>query len=67
LQQRFTAFQTEGIAEGVTRPVDVATLAQLGAGLFEWLPKWFPPGDPRAETALAAEYVKLFNAGLRRR
>jgi hypothetical protein len=67
LQQRFTAFQVEGIAEGVTRKVDVGAIAQLGAGVFEWLPKWFDPADPRAETGLSAEYVKLFIAGLRQR
>jgi len=67
LQQRFTAFQREGIAQGVTRPVDVDAVAQLGAGVFEWLPKWFDPADPRADGALSAEYLKLFIAGLRRR
>jgi len=67
LQQRFTGFQVEGIAEGVTRQVDVDAVSQLGAGVFEWLPKWFAPGDPRAETRLSDEYLKLFIAGLRRR
>ncbi|HEX3917224.1 MAG TPA: hypothetical protein VHW60_07780 [Caulobacteraceae bacterium] len=67
LQVRFTGFQVEGIAEGVTRNVDVGAIAQLGAGVFEWLPKWFDPADPRAETGLSAEYLKLFIAGLRRR
>ncbi|HLY78879.1 MAG TPA: TetR/AcrR family transcriptional regulator, partial [Caulobacteraceae bacterium] len=59
LQQRFTAFQLEGIAQGVTRHVDVDTLAQLSAGVFEWLPKWFDPADPRGGGALSAEYLRL--------
>ena len=67
LQQRFTAFQQRGIAEGVTRAVDADAVAQLGAGVFEWLPKWFDPTDPRAGGALSAEYLQLFIAGLRRR
>jgi AcrR family transcriptional regulator len=67
LQQRFTAFQLEGIAQGITRGVDVDAVAQLGAGVFEWLPKWFDPADPRADGALSAEYLALFIAGLRRR
>jgi hypothetical protein len=67
LQQRFTAFQLEGIAQGVTRQVDVDAVAQLSAGVFEWLPKWFDPADPRADGALSAEYLKLFIAGLRQR
>ena len=67
LQRRFTGFSREGIAEGVTRNVDVDAVAQLGAGVFEWLPKWFDPADPRAETALPQEYVDLFIRGLRRR
>jgi len=67
LQQRFTGFSRTGIAEGVTRDVDVDAVSQLGAGVFEWLPKWFDPTDPRAETALPQEYVDLFIRGLRRR
>jgi AcrR family transcriptional regulator len=67
LQQRFTAFQRQGIAEGVTRLVDVDTMSQMAAGVFEWLPRWFDPADPRAGGALSAEYLKLFIAGLRRR
>ena len=68
LQQRFTAYSQAAIAEGATRAaVDSDALAQLSAGVFEWLPKWFDPADPRAETALAQTYVDLFIRGLRRR
>ena len=46
-------------------PYEIVSL--LGAGVFEWLPKWFDPADPRASGALADEYCRLFIAGLRRR
>jgi AcrR family transcriptional regulator len=66
LQKRFSAFNLESVEEGLTRAIDVDALAQLGAGVFEWLPRWFDTADPRAESALSAEYAKLFIAGLRR-
>ena len=58
------------------RPDRDAVLATIGtdaidrvhrAGVFEWLPKWFDPADPRASGALADEYCRLFISGLRRR
>lgn len=63
----FSRFAAEGLADGSNRDVDLDAIAQLGAGVFEWLPKWFDPADPRAEGALAQEYCRLFIAGLRRR
>jgi hypothetical protein len=42
-------------------------VSQLGAGAFEWLPKWFEPGDARASEALTREIIDLFARGLRRR
>jgi AcrR family transcriptional regulator len=67
LQARFSAFAMEGLADGTNRDVDLDAIAQLGAGVFEWLPKWFDPADPRASGALAHEYGRLFISGLRRR
>lgn len=67
LQQRFAAFAREGLEDGSDRAVDLDAIAQLGAGVFEWLPKWFDPGDPRAAGDLSREYLKLFMAGLRSR
>ncbi|MFI4972950.1 MAG: TetR/AcrR family transcriptional regulator [Caulobacterales bacterium] len=67
LQRTFSAYAAEGLADGTNRDVDLDAIAQLGAGVFEWLPKWFDPADPRASGALAGEYCRLFIAGLRRR
>ncbi|HTT96785.1 MAG TPA: TetR family transcriptional regulator [Rhizomicrobium sp.] len=65
LQRRFEDFGKQGLAEGTYRNIDIGVVAQLGAGAFEWLPKWFSPSDPRASGALAAEIVTLFIRGLR--
>lgn len=67
LYQQFSGFAAQGLADGVHRDVDLGAIAQIGAGVFEWLPKWFDPADPRASGALALEYCRLFAAGLRRR
>lgn len=67
LQRRFTAFGEEGLADGSFRAIDFDTVAQLGAGAFEWLPKWFSTDDPRAPEALAREITELFIKGLRAR
>lgn len=67
LQQRYEGFGDLGIADGSYRPLDFAAVSQLGAGAFEWLPKWFDPSDPRADGALAEEIVRLISIGLRRR
>lgn len=67
LQQRFSAFAREGLEDGSHRAVDLDAIAQLGAGVFEWLPKWFDPADARASGALSAEYRRLFIGGLRAR
>jgi AcrR family transcriptional regulator len=67
LYRRFSGFAAEGLADGSNRDVDLDAISQLGAGVFEWLPKWFDPADPRASGALAQEYCQLFTAGLRRR
>ncbi len=67
LQRRFEGFGRQGLAQGFYREFDFGTAAQLGAGAFEWLPKWFSAGDPRASGALASEIVTLFIKGLRAR
>lgn len=67
LQRRFNAFAEEGLADGSNRAVDLDAISQLGAGVFEWLPKWFMPGDPRGGGSLAQEYCRLFIGGLRQR
>jgi len=65
LQRRFESFDKQGLAEGTYRDIDIGVVAQLGAGAFEWLPKWFSPNDPRASGELASEIVTLFIRGLR--
>jgi len=65
LQRRFEGFGKQGLAEGTYRDIDIGVVAQLGAGAFEWLPKWFSPNDPRASGELASEIVTLFIRGLR--
>lgn len=64
LQQRYEGFGRLGLEDGSFRPVDVPVISQLGAGAFQWLPKWFDPADPRAERLLAREIVRLFTRGL---
>jgi AcrR family transcriptional regulator len=67
LQRRFESFGKQGLADGSLRPMDYDAVAQLGAGAFEWLPKWFSFDDTRAPRALAEEIVALFIRGLRTR
>ena len=65
LQQRFHAWAEQGVAEGDNRAgVNFDALAQLAAGVFQWLPKWLEAGDPRAERAIADELIRLFISGL---
>ena len=65
LQRRFEGFGKQGLADGSHRDIDFDAVAQLGAGAFQWLPKWLPPDDPRASGALSQEIVSLFIGGLR--
>ena len=65
LQKRFRQFGLDGLADGSFRAIDFDSVAQFGAGAFEWLPKWFRADDPRAKSALAREIVALFVRGLR--
>jgi AcrR family transcriptional regulator len=67
IQQWYDANAQEGRAAGLYRDIDSYALAQLGAGSFEWLPKWLTSGDPRREHAIADEIVALFNCGLKAR
>ncbi|MBN9566891.1 MAG: TetR/AcrR family transcriptional regulator [Alphaproteobacteria bacterium] len=65
LQRRFEEFGRQGLKDRSFRKLDFDALAQLGAGAFEWLPKWFSLDDPRAEHALADEIVAFFAHGLK--
>ncbi len=65
LQKRFEGFGHQGLADGSLRNVDFDAVAQLGAGAFEWLPKWFRADDPHTREGLAREIVDLFLRGLR--
>ena len=67
LQRRFSAFGREGLRDGSFREIDFDAVAQLGAGAFEWLPKWFRADDPRRHSLLAQEITTLFIRGLRAR
>ena len=64
VQQRYQAFGELSRQDGAMRRLDFNAVSQLAAGIFEWLPKWFDPADPRAESILAAEIVELFLHGL---
>jgi AcrR family transcriptional regulator len=65
LQRRFEGFGVQGFADGSLRKIDFDAVAQLGAGAFEWLPKWFGADEPRTRDRLAQEIVELFVRGLR--
>ncbi len=65
LQRWYDANAAKG--DGSYRDIDFYTLSQLGAGSFEWLPKWLKPDDPRREHAIADEIVAFFIRGLRAR
>jgi AcrR family transcriptional regulator len=67
VQQRYQAFGELARSDGAMRDLDYNALSQLAAGVFEWLPEWFEPTDPRAGGALDAEIVTLFAHGLKRR
>jgi len=67
VQQRYQAFGELSRTDGAMRAIDFNAVSQLGAGVFEWLPKWFEPTDPRADERLARELVELFAHGLRAR
>jgi AcrR family transcriptional regulator len=67
LQRRFESFGRQGLGDGSFRAIDFDAMAQLGAGAFEWLPKWFDLSDPRAKSVLARELTTLFIRGLRER
>lgn len=65
LQVSFHAWAEQGLAEGDNRPgLDFDVLAQLGAGAFQWMPKWLAADDPRGGGAIADELTRLFIAGL---
>ncbi|MBV8978318.1 MAG: TetR/AcrR family transcriptional regulator [Alphaproteobacteria bacterium] len=64
LQRRYERFGRDGIDDRTMRKLDFDAVAQLGAGAFQWLPKWFSSDDPRARTVLADEIVSLFVNGL---
>jgi AcrR family transcriptional regulator len=65
LQRRFEGFGKQGLADGSFRDIDFDAVAQLGAGAFQWLPKWVPTNDTRATGAIAAETMALFAKGLK--
>ena len=65
LQRRFEGFGNQGLADGSFRALDFDAVAQLGAGMFQWLPKWFSREDPRAASALVEEIITLSVRGLK--
>jgi AcrR family transcriptional regulator len=65
LQRRYQAFAELRRQDGAMREMDFNAVSQLSAGVFEWLPKWFDPADPRAAQVLAMELVNLFVFGLK--
>lgn len=67
LRNRFETWGQDGVVQGLNRPLDMAITAEIGAGFFEWMPKWFDPRDPRAAHLVADEIVRLFIGGLRQR
>jgi len=67
LQQRFTRFGHEGIADGSNRDCDVDAVSLAGAGMFGWIPKWLPGGALERRWEIADQMVELYRTGLRRR
>jgi AcrR family transcriptional regulator len=67
LQRRYEGFGELGLRDGSSRAMDFNAVSQLGAGAFEWLPKWFDTRDARSDAVLAAEIVRLITIGLCRR
>jgi AcrR family transcriptional regulator len=65
LQRRYEVFGLEGQADGSIRAVDSDALALIGAGAFEWLPKWLPPSGSRVRSIAAMEIVALVSRGIR--
>lgn len=65
LQRRFEAFGEQGQEDGSCRSSDFDALAQLGAGAFEWLPKWLQPQDPRGARQIADEIIGFLFHGIR--
>ena len=66
VQQRYEGFAALSLQDRAMRDIDFNAVSQLSAGVFEWLPKWFDPADPRAGASLAYELVQLFAHGLKR-
>jgi len=65
IQQYFDKNARDGLGAGAYRDIDFYTAAQIGAGSFQWLPKWLKDGDPRRKHAIADEIVTIFVRGLR--
>jgi len=64
LQQRFAGFGSEGQADGSIRTIDSDTLSLVGAGTFQWLPKWLPPEGSRVRGIAAMQIVELVARGI---
>jgi AcrR family transcriptional regulator len=65
LQQRFTGFGREGIADGSNRDCDVDAVSLAGAGMFGWIPKWLPGGALDRRWEIADQMVELYRIGLK--
>ena len=57
----------QGVTDGSCRPCDFTFMAEIGAGVFLWLPKWLPDDYPLSPLDIADEITDLFALGLERR
>ncbi len=67
LRMTTTRSLRQGVADGSCRPCDTTFMAEIGAGVFLWLPKWLPDDYPMGPIAIADEITELFALGLERR
>jgi AcrR family transcriptional regulator len=56
----------QGLADGSCRPCDAATVSEVTAGAFLWLPKWLPEDYALPATDVADQICSLFSAGIAR-
>jgi len=67
LRMTTTRSLRQGVADGSCRPCDTTLMAEVGAGVFLWLPKWLPEDYRLTPTQIADEITDLFALGLERR
>jgi AcrR family transcriptional regulator len=67
LRRASTRLLRQGMADGTCRELDAAYAAEVAAGIFLWLPKWYQPTAGRPAKAVADEISNAFTFGVLRR